>query len=85
MWGDQVSVLSNITPRYVGVSCWWIYCPLICRMNSSFLGDGEKQVASVLVLLIITNHSFAQSELRFMASCILIAAVVTRNDLSKDI
>ena len=77
MWGGQVSFLSNVNPRYVGVSCWWISCPLICRMISSLLGDREKQVASVLVLLIITNHSFAQSEMRFIASCILIAAVVT--------
>ena len=41
------------------------------------MGDREKQVASVLVLLIITNHSFAQSEMRIIASCILMAAVVT--------
>ena len=46
-------------------------------MNSSLLGCREKQVASVLVLLIITNHSFAQSEMRFIASCIMMAAVVT--------
>ena len=45
-------------------------------MNSSLLGDREKQVASVLLLLIITSHSFAQSEMRFIASCILMAAVV---------
>ena len=50
-------------------------------MNSSLLGDREKQVASVLVLLIITNHSFAQSEMRFIASCILMAAVVTCSTL----
>ena len=30
-----------------------------------------------MVLLIITNHSFAQSEMRFIASCILMAAVIT--------
>ena len=72
-----VSVLSNFTPRYVGVSCLWISCPLICRMNSSIMGVREKQVASVLVLLIITNHSFAQSEIKFIASCIPMAAVVT--------
>ena len=74
---DQVSFLSNFTPRYLGVSCYWISCPLICKMNSSLLRDMEKQVASVLVLLFITNHSFAQSEMRFIASCILVAAVVT--------
>ena len=34
-------------------------------------------MASVLVLLIITKHSFAQSEMRFIVSCILMAAVVT--------
>ena len=68
---------SNCTPRYVGASCWWISCPLICRINSSLLGDREKQVTSILVLLVITNHSFAQSEMRFVASCILMAAVVT--------
>ena len=77
MWGDQVSFLSNFSPRHVGVSCRWISCPLICRMNSSLLGDREKQVASVLVLLIITSHSFAQCEMKFIASCILMAAVVT--------
>ena len=38
-------------------------------------------MASVLVLLIITNHSFAQSEMRFIASCIMMAAVVTYSDL----
>ena len=68
---------SNFTPRYVGVSCWWISSPLICRMNSSLLGNKEKQVASVLVLFIITNHSFAQSEMRFIASCILMVVMVT--------
>ena len=31
----------------------------------------------VLVLLITTNHSFVQSEMRFIAFCILKAAVVT--------
>ena len=46
-------------------------------MNSSLLGDRERQVASVLVLLIITNHSVAQCEMRFIASCNLMAAVVT--------
>ena len=46
-------------------------------MNSSLLRDREKQVASVLVLLIITSHSFAQSEMMFIASCIQVAAVVT--------
>ena len=81
MWGDQVSFLSNFTPRYDGVSCWWISCPLICRMNTSLLGDKEKQMASVLVLLIITNNSFAQSEMRFIASRILMAAVVTCSGL----
>ena len=39
MWGDQVSFLSNFTPRYVGVSCWWVSCPLICKMNFSPLGE----------------------------------------------
>ena len=34
MWRDQVSFLSTFTPRYVGVSCWWISCPLICRILS---------------------------------------------------
>ena len=77
-WGEKISVLSNFTLR---VSCWWISCPLMCRMNSSLLGDRERQVASVLVLLIITNHSFTQSEMRFSASCILVAAVVTCNAL----
>ena len=77
MWRDQVSFLSNFIPMYIGMSCWWISCPLICMMNSSFLGDREKQVVSVLVLPIITNHSVAQSEMRFIASCILMAAVVT--------
>ena len=46
-------------------------------MNRSLLGDKEKQVASLIVLLIISNHSFAQSEMRFTASYILMAAVVT--------
>ena len=46
-------------------------------MNSTFSEDGEKQVASVSVLLIITDHSFAQSEMRFIASCILLAAAVS--------
>ena len=50
-------------------------------MNSSLLGDREKEVPSVLVLLIIANHSFAQSEMRFIASCILMAAVVTCSPL----
>ena len=45
--------------------------------DSSVLGDREKQVALVLVLLIITNHSFAQSEMRFIASCLLMATLVT--------
>ena len=77
MWGDQVSFLCNFTPRYVGVSCWWVSCPFVCRMNSSVLGDRENQAASVLVLLIITNHSVALSEMRFIASCILMDAMVT--------
>ena len=81
LWEDQVSFLSNFTPRYVGVSCWWISYTLICRINASLLGDREKQVASVLVQLIITNHTFAQSEMRFIASCILIAAVVACSPL----
>ena len=34
-------------------------------------------MASVLVLLIITSHFFAQSEMRFIASCILMDVVVT--------
>ena len=46
-------------------------------MSSSLLGEREKQVASVLVLLINTNHSFAQSEMRCIAPCIMNAAVVT--------
>ena len=50
-------------------------------MNSSLLGDREKQVASVLILLIIASYSFAQSEMRFIASCILMAAVVTYSAL----
>ena len=41
-------------------------------MNSSLFGDMEKQVASVLVLVIITNHSFAQSEIRCMAVVVTI-------------
>ena len=77
LWGDQVSFLSNFNPRYVGVSCWWILYTMICRINTSLLGDREKQVASVLVQLIITNHTFAQSEMRFIGACILMAAVVT--------
>ena len=75
IWVDQVK-FSNFTPGYDGVSWWWISCPLICRLNSSLLGDREKQVTSDLVLLIITNHFFAQSETRFIASYILMAAVV---------
>ena len=81
MWGDQVCFLSNFTPRYVGVSCWWISCPSICRMNPSLLRDRKKQVASVWVLLIIANHSFAQSEMRFITSCIWMAAVFTYSTL----
>ena len=50
-------------------------------MNSSLLEDREKQAASVLVLLIITNHSLAQSEMRLIASRILMAAVVTCSTL----
>ena len=46
-------------------------------MNFSILGDRKKQVASVLVLFIIINLPFAQFEMRFIASCILMAAVVT--------
>ena len=49
-------------------------------MNSSLLGDKEERVASVLVLLIITNHSFAKSEMRFIAAYILMAAVVNNEE-----
>ena len=77
IWGDQVSFLSTFTPRYVGgiLLVDFLFTGLQNELFS--LGDREKQVASVLVLLIIANHSFAQSEMRFIASCILMAVMVT--------